>query len=1120
MIPAEREQLGDVMGVETPRTVTRTELLEIREGEWRRRIEVVSLAAEVLDQIDPAHREQALIALGQLYKRQSGAAERVRLLRRWPSVFVLAMAGVAADHYERGTFWPKLVSLLGVRNEQVFHTEWGEAFLTNLHRLRLPTFDDGDGETGSKYVGRILIHAGMPTYCLGDFFKILTYKRSVVPGLTPEGFVSWAATRAAGIGFQNVDVPVQRFLRYGREFAVDVVDRAFDLVDAVAAGGAGEDVPLPQRYRAAARRFNRERGITPLRGEGATSVNGDVQPLLILDPFDQGVLLRLPPVGDAPDGKAAWLVRLDDQTRRVPTQALWHGSNEPAPATDVAIDSPVRSAAVALVGREDLQVVLPVIDANDPMLAFGEDGVLLPPGLPVPARPTWLLFPGEPSSLEIVGEAVQISESPLPPGWAGWCLLQLDLRRASGLSVGGTSRAVRDRASARIGSEEPLRGVRTSGGHAIVSSLPHIQLPEQLEGAEWDVALLDSTGHPLAQWKSSDCEAGPNSVWDAIPRPVVGTFTVRVRGPWGRGATRTLTVMEGLGVGFSPPWRRFTSGGLQNCVARLKLPAGATAARSVIEFAEHEREHYVRVGASDEFRTLVVSPPHMSVSYQSSETITNPSIRPLRLFREDIIDQPGVLVLNLDADAEPKLHVLTSAGDVQVVEPTFGRAGMFHFKLARIVDTLTANPQAKLALTDDGNMVIATIRPRKLFSRITLGDGVLELEDCVNVEGLTALIYATRAPWRAPAVVPVTEGRVPLPEWLVDAGPLRVLVRVDDPWAPLPVPGWPEGSRVTFVEADGYVIDDDPEATALSAFLSGLREFPASIEDFTRLWSVRGLLVQLGVGCRIDDIAHAIDTAVHNDPRAALLALTSSQAPSDAVPNLIVRAHLAWADLKDAHDEQAPEWSLRGALPAALLSGADAEWSADEVEAAIDVCGDVVSELLVGKDRFATVGRLDAAADVFDREPVMRAEFVRQAGLIPQGLLSGESRVIAAMQLVNERRDQRLDWLMRHAHKILVETDRMIRMLGNPVAQAAFDARRHPTATGGWRVVPSISLGFALAARNAARGSELAGGWLDRQARVWTDLAKVVPQLVTIDLIVAELLTASSFTSKSQETKQ
>ena len=210
-----------MLAAEATHIVTRTEL-DIREGQWRELLEVVSLAVEAMDEIKVAHRDQALGALGDLHKRQLRAHARELLLRRWPAVHVLATAGVAADHYAHGTFWPKLASLLGVRNEQSFQREWGDAFLANLRRLDLPTFDQGDGETGSKYVGRILMHAGMPTYCLQDFFKIVSYKRSVVPGLTPETFVSWAATRAASAGLQDVDKPVQRFLRFGQEFAVDV----------------------------------------------------------------------------------------------------------------------------------------------------------------------------------------------------------------------------------------------------------------------------------------------------------------------------------------------------------------------------------------------------------------------------------------------------------------------------------------------------------------------------------------------------------------------------------------------------------------------------------------------------------------------------------------------------------------------------------------------------------------------------------------------------------------------------------------------------------------------------------------------------------------------------------
>jgi hypothetical protein len=44
-------------------------------------------------------------------------------------------------------------------------------------------------------------------------------------------------------------MPVNRFLRFGGEFAIDVTDRVFELLDIVSAGGDGSDVLLPERFR-------------------------------------------------------------------------------------------------------------------------------------------------------------------------------------------------------------------------------------------------------------------------------------------------------------------------------------------------------------------------------------------------------------------------------------------------------------------------------------------------------------------------------------------------------------------------------------------------------------------------------------------------------------------------------------------------------------------------------------------------------------------------------------------------------------------------------------------------------------------------------------------------------
>jgi hypothetical protein len=1083
-------------------------LLDIREKSWRRRVGVVSLAAETLDDIPQAHREQALKVLGRLYCETEPGPVLERFLRRYPAVHVLSTAGVAAEHYERATFWPKLVELLRINPDPGFQGEWGRAFLDNLRTLGLPTFE-ADEDAGSRFVGRILLHCGMPTYCLDDFFKLVSWRRSTTPGLTPDAFVSWAAARAAGPGLSSVDMPVQRFVRFGDEFAVDVAERSFELLDALAAGADGSDVLLPERFRRVARKLHDSREIGQVVHSGVLGPSAvDVRPRLVLDPFGQGVILRLPPVGDAPDGRAVWVVTLGEEVRRVATESLWPGSTEPAPQTDVAIPKPVRNASVALSGREHLQLSMMVVDVLEPLMAFGDDGEFIAPGLPLPATQAWVLFPGNPDALRVTGELRVIAESPLPPGWAGFCLLQVDLSSVTALSINSSKRTVRKFDSARIELPQPVQGIRTSTALPVYAELPRICIPQGLKGADWDVTLQDdSSGQVTAKHRVSEA-AGTDSVWHNVPRPLVGSFTVRVRGPWGRGASRSFTVAEGLAATFSPGWRRFVPGGLRQCSAQIRATDGVELSRSHLDFDERKREHVVRVGAHGCYRSLVVTPPHMTVAYQGPVSTLSPSVRPLILLREDVQEAPGHLVLDIGAGAEPVLHIIANRRSVQTLAAHNGRAGVYHFNLAEIVDTLRDFAQIILALDEEGELAVTTMRPRTLFSGIELDGSHLALENCVAVEGLSAYLFPTRAPWREPTCVPVVDGRVPLPDWLIGAGPIRVMARIDDPWVPLPIPDWPLPGTSRVVQADGWVTDGDPEEVAISKFLAGDMSDPVDVVDFARLWTVRARLGSLALGDRFAETAEAIDTEIYGNPAAALAALTGSEAPSETIPSLMIRSGLAWANLAEAHESSMPPWTQRGALPAALLSAADSLWSDEEIEAAIGVCGEVVNGLLDGEDPYAGAGCIDGSAELLDQNPALREQFIHAARLVPQGLLSADSRVLAAMDLVANRRDSRLEWLTRNARSVLREGERLIRMISHTGTQRAFDARRNQSRTDRWQVFPAISMALALAARHAARGHAEAEKWMLREQRAWAGLAEVAPQLVTIDLIIAELTVA------------
>lgn len=1100
----------------SPKSVTTRELLDIRNEQWRSALDKVSFAAEVLDGILPEDRVQALDCLGRVLN-QSAVREHPRILRRWPAVHVVATTGVAADYYVSGTFWPHLLDVLGVRGLQNFQSIWGLAFLDNLGRLGLPTFDDSD-DAGTRYVGRILMHCGMPTLCLPDYFGLVSDQRSRQSGLTPESFVSWATVRADRGQLHNVAKPVSRFLHYGGDYAVDVTARVFDLLDAVVGGSDGADAGLPERFQTVARSMRAKGLVQGVSGRSVTgsATDADQQPRIVLEPFGIGVVLRLPGVEAALGRSVEWVVDADGERQRVSTRARLVGFEESAPPTDVPLSRPARAVAAALAGREDLTTSILVVDDTAPLLAFDENGELRAPGLPLPGRPMWLLFPGMPDELLVEGAKKVLTESPLPPGWSGWCLLLVDLEDAQSVRVGdaGARRGVRRHSSARVAMTEPVPGVRTAQGRPVHAKLPLISLPEDLSSADWDVSLLNARGDVMARWRSGVDGEDPQALWDQVPRPLVGSYSVRVRGPWGRGTRRSFDIAEGFSVNYSPRWRRFTVAGLQPCTIRVVAPPGVTLTQETLSLGVDEREAILRADANDMGLSLVVVPPHMTVAYQTEGASLPPSIRPVTLFQEDITADAGRLVLDIGDVAEPRLHYLVSGRQIQTIESGAGRNGVYAFDLARLTDTLAVHPKGMLALDTDGGLVIGHIRPQKLFSGIVPLNRALELTDAVNVEGLTAVVYATRAPWLPPVSIPVIQGRVELPAYLQQAGPLVVLVRIDDPWVPTEMPDWPEMGESRLIENDGYVLSDDPELTLISGFLAGDQSLPDDVSNAEALWTARGLLWRLGLGNRRNEVAERIDEVLNAHPREALLAIPESRASVELIPSMLIRSGLVWADIADAHEDMPPVWSKRNALAATLLSAADAGWSVDEIEAAAEVCGDVVTELLDGKDLAAQAGRLDQGSQIFDAQPQMREQFVRGMGLVPAGLLSADSRVLAVMEYVKNRRDPRMEWLVRNAHTVLESSTKLLAYLKDPVADAAVTARRPPDTTGGWRMIPTISLTCAFAARHAARGNRAAAAWLvDRQRSVWARLAEVAPSMVTTDIILAELLVSSTTTS-------
>lgn len=1094
--------------------VTPYEALRRRENAWSQRLKAVSLAAEY--PVNSDHAAQILEVIGDYYrKHRNKIHEREALLRRFPAVHVIATTYAASEKYEAGTFWPYLATMIGIDNSQNFQNEWGRAFLDNLNTLGLPTFANQEEEAGTKYVGRILLHSGVPTSSIEDLYRIIIERRRKQTSINAESFVSWAAKRAEDKRLTQVDKPVARFLRFGGIFAVDVTDRIFELLDMVDAGQSVDEIMLPDRFKSKALEMKHS-GITLSRGE-----RGDQQsfrPSIVLDPYGLGPLLEMPATDGSREGALNWVVTLDGSPQRFSTSTQTDEWVSSSSVTSVPIPKPIRVASVFLEGHEELRMNVTIVDDSNPLLAFDEDGRLLPSSLPLPSQPVWLLVPGSNSTLVFDGEAKLVTESALPSGWAHWSLSLYDLSNARSVKYqeDGKLHPVKTLSTARIETEPPLANVRTLGGAPVFSKLPKLHLPEGANPeSKWEVSIFDSNEELLSR-NLIEPDTPESLIWGAIPKPVFGTFTIKVRGPWGRGTSRTLFIAEGLNTTSSPKWRHMTNEGLVPAKVSLDGPADYELNRDPIELNPIRRDRKIRVGTKGRWATLRVEPPHMSVSYQTREISKKPSIRKLTIFTELETHDYGTLILNIAPDASPELTVFSGNEIVQTLSPHIGRNGIHRFELSRLSDTIATYKYLSICLGEDGQVTIATIRPRKLFSSVERADGELWFEECADLPGLAAACYLTRAPWRAPTVIPIENGRAQIPQQLSNAGPMRVSVFVQDPWAPEPLTHWPKRQEATFVDGDGFYESDDPDETSLSSYLAGLSEFPTISADASKIWSVLDTLSGLNLEDRFNQVRADAEDFLSAHPHEAFASLAESTVNSNDIPSRIVQSGLAWSTIKEIPTDGMQLWTNRSAVGNAFFAASIPDWSSGAFESALEVCGEEIVHLREGVDRHSKAGRFDSAAEAFAANPASRKAFVNQIGLIPQGILSPDSRVLAAMALIESLDSDRLHWLMSHARSVAELIEQILEKIGSKQTLQAFIDRKNPINNSDWRALPSISIGFALIARYAARGNPTARDYVLKIRRAWIDLAKAAPQLVTIDLTIAEFLVAAHLTKSNE----
>lgn len=1082
------------------RKVSAAELLQMREEFWARKLRGLSLVAEL--DVKEAHRRQVCGVLGRTYTRWAGTPRAKAIFDRWPACVVVATTAIASRDYRRGGLWPQLWDELGHDGDSFDQTVWGHGFRRALTRLELPTFEN----TPLHYLGPILMHAGIPDYCLDDYFKLLDHRRAIDPDLDTETFFQWATSRENRLNV--LDKPASRFLIHGSEYAFDFVDRTFDLLDRLRAGSSHLDgVGLPLRVVnraaviAASGLFEARLGRVSWGSARATD-----RPRVGLDPFNRGIQVVLPSVRDAPGGFVSWTVTADGHPYVVESQAQWAGVAEAPPPTQFALPHPVRNVAVSTTESKE-QAELRVIDPDNPLLLFGENGRRLPAHVPLPPDVVWVVHP-ESNDLVVDGPLTVVVEGQLPLGWNGWCLRQLNLDGVRSLELEGlpnTCRLIRGHARPRINTTSPLAGVSTPYGTPVYTEVPEIWLPaDRAAQTTWGVEIRRSDGSArVFETFSTDEPKAVTELWDRLPRPLLGSFDIAVRGPLGRGVTRSIFLAESLGVHYIPAVRSFGPGGLASGRAELVPAIGGHVSPRILSFKPTEQASVVEYRAGSETEPLVITPPRVQVMLERAGAPNAWSAGPLRIVADAFSDDPGVLLVR-DPGMTATLGLRVVTGDKVIQEvPSSGRtqAGIARFELIRIADTVAAHQHVELVCDAAGGSLLARVRPRHLARGLERVADVLRLRDAVQVEGLTAGLYLTAAPWRKPVAALVgVEGEIVVPPELRDAGPLLVALQVDDPWAPRAWPRWP--SDGLWVAGSGHLVSEDRDESALSRFAARLRSVPDNVSDLRMVWELLNTAPRLYLATEAAQVAGQCAELLRRHPQRAVTALAELGLSPAEVGTAVIGSGLAGMQVTPDVETAARLWPTAPLL-GALFGNLDQE---TVCEAAVAQCGNTVQELrTAGHDPSAMVGRFGReAAALVAMQPQQLEGLWKAAQIIPKALLDPDTRAVAARRLFDRRASDGVrqiggmaSGVVRNALSVLKDRPRLC---------AQIEARRSDGGAGEWLSLPAASAALAIVARRAARGDVRCQRMEQLYRAQWRRFAMCAPDLVIIDLVLAELL--------------
>jgi hypothetical protein len=1016
-----------------------------------------------------------------------------------------------------------------------------------------------DGETG-----RLFAHIGLATDWIPELIELIDTRR--LDGIAEEDADAEAAAVAAVLATESLQAgpmcavlpalaadliaPVVRVVRYVAEhpghwrhgLEADAVDGVPPLIL--------EDVIEELSERPA--------GTTARRHRVGVGSRED-RPRLALDLARQRTVLRLPevPLAEDGDGEVRWHVDIEGRPAGFRTRRADVPGSAVTGILDIPVRHPVREIGVRDLTHDDSWVVNGV-DETDPALVFTRRGKDLTDRVSLHHDRVLVVCPADATAVDAVRDVPLpvIAERPVKT-WDGWVIRDIDLADAVSLHIDrpgvarpamGKIRCVDPRQRVVFHEpDDPAPGVRSLGGLPVHTESLQAVFPPTVSGAPeiWFLSVSswagpDETGEEVTEEEPLEvpAEGGLFDVFDpeAYDTPWVGEYLVRMRGPRNESFRHEYAIVEGLQVEApeSPRLARLT--GLSPVTVNFRGGDKPLIIAGSVDLGPGEKQVQViaETDAGDAL-PLVVEPPRLR--YQ------------LPLIGEDPMWRTESMVISADAvDTTTRFRIrpgLPVEKPVLVIRDHHGSA----VRTLRLgtVDAVTWSISLKpltgsLAMLREGSCELEFIADgRKHSVRLAsftpsvertaeLVDGVLTVTPppvALTDRPVGVWVWQLTAPWQSAVTVMFAEGgaTATVPAEFCDAGPLKVQLFAGDRFSGLHAPATP-GPAAIRVEAPGHARpDEDGPWTRLSAFLAGESdEAPDDIDVLTTLWDVLAGWLSGGAP---DAAGESMRAALSRHPRESLRAMSRSLVPSTDRPAQFILSGLVHAPLRTDEADPNPgvAWIAALEILGELAATDDEDTAARrEIGQRLTTVGgaELARTVESGRDATLETSCIDATTVQIaqlspEQQEAVLGAFFAGSKVVPGALSEENSRLIAVFETFRQREELNEILADPELLRVALTLLRRIRQTNRQLftsARVRFDKLDNvdtDNPDNRWALAPVISMILAMAARLRAHGRLGAPGQLTSAYVGWAQLARIVPDLITGDLVAADAMVLGVF---------